>query len=456
MSSLPKECMKLRERLPELAEGVLGGRQRARLERHVASCARCASELAALRVVVSSLRSLSPEPMPARILDSVRQEVARAAPPRVQPVRDWVRLAVASAAGGVVLAIALAFCFTKTGPQGALAPARGQQSIPTQSLATARVPLEMAQIETPAAAPRGIPPTAKSCPSAQPKRAEQLARGSGPRHSPAHGAVGKAREAEAPPVLPATMSDEVPSGEGAAGARGPHPYQPRLGHRGAKPRGDAAKRAPPGDAAHSEEAVSFSRPATAGAEAQSAGLGGLSLGAVPAAPVRAGLALAEDIHLLSIVLSPAAESLDDVQLAMDKGDGHPVVLWKGRLREATSVPLPASSLGGGRAAFPVTIQTKQGLRRYVLFLPVLARIGETAPSVPAAHYQGELLGAAFARLSELSGLVLLVEGPLDRPVIGELPAGDPDTALARLAAQAGFAVESQGDVLRTLTRAQGN
>jgi len=456
MSSLPKECMKLRERLPELAEGVLGGRGRARLERHVASCARCASELAGLRVVVSSLRSLSPEPMPARILDSVRQEVARAAPPRVQPVRDWVRLTVASAAGGVVLAIALAFCFTKAGPQGALAPARGQQSVPSQALATARAPLEMAQIETPPAGPSEVSGLAKPYPGPRPKRAEQHAGGSGPRHSPAHGAVGKAGEAEAPPVLPATMSDEVPSGEGGAGARGPHPYQSWLGERGAKPRGDAAKRAPPGDAAHSEEAVSFTSPAAAGAEAKSASLGRLSLGALPAAPVRAGLALAEDTHLLSIVLSPAAEPLDDVQLAIQKSDGNRVMLWKGRLREATSVSLPASSLDGVPAALPVTIETKQGLRRYVLFLPVLARIGETAPSVPAAHYQGEPLGAAFARLSELSGLVLLVEGPLDRPIDGELPGGDPDAVLARLAAQAGFAVESQGDVLRTLTRAQGN
>ena len=219
MSSLSRECMKLRERLPELAEGVLGGRERARLERHVASCARCASELAGQRVVVSSLRSLSPEPMPARILEAVRREVARAAPPRVQPVRDWVRLAVASAAGGVVLAIALAFCFTKSGPQGALAPARGQRSTASQPLAAARAPLEIAQIETPATPPRGIPGPARPCPSPRPRRGEQRARGSGPRHLSGPEAGPQAGEAEAPPVLPATMSDEVPSGGGGAGAR---------------------------------------------------------------------------------------------------------------------------------------------------------------------------------------------------------------------------------------------
>ena len=442
MSSVPRECARLRERLSELAEGVLRGRARARLEHHLSSCSRCASELAQLRAVVSSLHSLSPEPMPPRLLDSVRREVARAAPPRVQPVRDWVRLAVASAAGGVVLAIALAFCFTRPELSTVRAPGRshlGSDEVSgRQAIAPSGMPLEMAQMEPAPAGPPGTPGPSKPRDTRRPARRDRAA-------------GNEAKEAAALPLLPPSVSDQAASGAGGAARRGPRPYERCAGTRAGKARGDAEKRPEPSRSQPDEEPTSFAVPV---AEAVASEVAGPRFSMAPPPPVRARLAPAGEAGLLAIVLTPAAELTEDVVLAMDRADGRRLVLWKGRLREVTQVPIPASSLGPGPAALPLTVETKLGHRRYVLFLPLLSRLGETAPSIPGVHYEGEPLGIAFARISELGGLLLLVEAPLNRPVIDDLPAGPPDSVLSLLAAAAGLSVESHGGVLRTLARAQ--
>jgi hypothetical protein len=160
-------------------------------------------------------------------------------------------------------------------------------------------------------------------------------------------------------------------------------------------------------------------------------------------------------HQLTITLAPGAAA-EDAALVSQQPDGHPVLLWRGRLTETVTVPIPAGSLGSGPASIPLVLESQLGRRQYLLFLPVLSRLGQTAPSLPAMRYNGEPLGSVLGQLSALSGLVLLVEGPLDQPVSGELPAEDPSAALTRLAAEAGFAMDSEGEILRTLTRTKGD
>jgi len=52
--------VEMRELLPELAAGTLDAATRSRVERHVASCAECASEVETLRLVRSAYRTAPP------------------------------------------------------------------------------------------------------------------------------------------------------------------------------------------------------------------------------------------------------------------------------------------------------------------------------------------------------------------------------------------------------------
>ena len=75
----------IRGMLPALAGDDLSETDRARVERHVADCAACRSELAALRAVVQAVRTTpevdSPPWLAARIMARVREEGA--------PRRRW-------------------------------------------------------------------------------------------------------------------------------------------------------------------------------------------------------------------------------------------------------------------------------------------------------------------------------------------------------------------------------
>src|SRR5690349_19384311 len=107
------ECadVEMRELLPDLAAGTLDDGTRARVERHVASCAECRSELETLRLVRSAyvatptvdVRRIvaalpKPLPVPGRAQD-------------VQRVERWIDWRVAAAltmisVGGLSLAVA--------------------------------------------------------------------------------------------------------------------------------------------------------------------------------------------------------------------------------------------------------------------------------------------------------------------------------------------------------------
>jgi putative zinc finger protein len=103
--------VEMRELLPELAAGTLDDATRARVERHVGSCAECASELETLRLVRSAY-AVTPTVDVRRIVAALRNAVplpqgAHKGP----PVKRWVDWRVAAAltmisVGGLSLALA--------------------------------------------------------------------------------------------------------------------------------------------------------------------------------------------------------------------------------------------------------------------------------------------------------------------------------------------------------------
>ena len=93
-ADLTRECEKLRERLPELAEGRLEGRVRARVERHVSGCARCAAEVDDLRTVIAAVRAVGPEETPEDLIPRVRRAAQERVPAPARAGLFWPRLAV--------------------------------------------------------------------------------------------------------------------------------------------------------------------------------------------------------------------------------------------------------------------------------------------------------------------------------------------------------------------------
>ena len=103
--------VEMRELLPELAAGALDDATRARVERHVAACAECSSELETLRLVRSAYAA-TPAMDVRRIAAALPKPVSL--PQRAhtgQPVKRWVDWRVAAAltmisVGGLSLAVA--------------------------------------------------------------------------------------------------------------------------------------------------------------------------------------------------------------------------------------------------------------------------------------------------------------------------------------------------------------
>jgi anti-sigma factor RsiW len=103
--------VEMRELLPELAAGALDDATRARVERHVAACAECSSELETLRLVRSAYAA-TPAMDVRRIAAALPKPVSL--PQRAhtgQPVKRWVDWRVAAgltmvSVGGLSLAVA--------------------------------------------------------------------------------------------------------------------------------------------------------------------------------------------------------------------------------------------------------------------------------------------------------------------------------------------------------------
>jgi len=129
----------------------------------------------------------------------------------------------------------------------------------------------------------------------------------------------------------------------------------------------------------------------------------------------------------------------------------PRLLWRGRPAEAGALVVPAEHIGQGPTALPLSIEAAEASRDYILFVPTLARLGEIAAAAPRARYDNVPLREVLADLSALTGLVVLAEQPLDRGVVGEMPAGEPGEVLRRIAASAGLEVVPEDALVWTLT-----
>jgi hypothetical protein len=127
-------------------------------------------------------------------------------------------------------------------------------------------------------------------------------------------------------------------------------------------------------------------------------------------------------------------------------------LWQGAPPTPGAVMLREDDTGPGPAAIPVQVASAAGTRDYTLFLPVMARLGESAAAAPVGRLEGETLSELLARFSALTGLVILAEEPLSATVTGEIPPGPPRVSLEQIAAGAGLQMEQGNELAVTLTQ----
>jgi hypothetical protein len=125
--------------------------------------------------------------------------------------------------------------------------------------------------------------------------------------------------------------------------------------------------------------------------------------------------------------------------------------WHGPAGGPGWIPLTGDTIGAGPAAIPIGLRAGAASRDYVLFVPMMGRLGESAPVAPIGAYSGQSLEAVLAEFTALTGVVVLAERPLDVEMRGEIPRGKPGEALEQLAAEAGFEAHREGDLAYTLT-----
>ena len=77
---VPKQCERVREQLPEYADGSLVGAPKLAVERHLQTCARCTAELADVRAVIAAARAVPQEDPPEHLVAQVAGAVRRQAP----------------------------------------------------------------------------------------------------------------------------------------------------------------------------------------------------------------------------------------------------------------------------------------------------------------------------------------------------------------------------------------
>jgi len=463
-SMLPRECQRLREWLPEYAEGMSAGRRRGRLERHVAGCPRCAQEVADLRAVVRVVRSAQADPLPQAVLAEIRQAVARRAAPRPVPVWQW-RLLAPAAAVAVLAVFALAFHgrmrgehYGMAGPQ-LMAKASQEQVTPPAEPAPAAasesdVGQELGVIEAAPPAAEALEsepvrragrPIIPSLTSPQPKRVHPS-----PVYARVRSASGPAARSGGPPILRLDL----------------RPHNGGAGHRGEGGRGDGAGGGgAPGDRLRrGRDRVAVAevpKPATGPVELASLresrceAVAAPQVTAAKAGPVAPELSLRvvveEGAERPTVAFGVSAEpKVRRVAVYADTPRGREL-LWSGKPVPDARVPVSPQHIGPGPAAVPIVVESDSGVRHYILFVPTLARLGQVSEGSPVGRYRGETVGQVLRDLSTLTGLVLLAEGPLNRPVEGGLRAGEPSEVLSWFAGQAGLQVHADGELARTLT-----
>jgi len=465
-SGLPRQCERLREWLPEYAEGTLARRLRAQVQRHLGQCARCSAEVADLRTVIGAVRAVSSEEPPENLVPRVRRAVHQQAPAPAGVRQFWARLAVPVAL--LTGLVAVSFALRQPQPREAFVPGVGaiQESKKPALAAAARV--EQANRLGLVKPDKEI--VFKPAPeafSAQPGGA------------PAPATPAPALEAKQLPPSPPAVSGGV---HGPARLPTYGPPEPYLGRRagGRGGRGAGGFRGgggpPPRQGCAAEEQTQI--PEGAEAAVEPSGEVGRSLARAPiearmrGSEKREGLAGAADRAVASESVGPpfsatavlakggqgqvialrvvAKKPLESIVLKLG-GEPPQNLLWQGDPSQPVWIPLSGDKLGPGPAAIAVTLASSGGARDYVLFIPLLARLGESAPTAPVVRYDRTPLRSVLADFSALTGLVILAEMPTDIGISGDVPRAAPEAALQRLAADNGLLVHREGDLAFTLT-----
>lgn len=104
-------CEQIRELLPELSLGTLGGEDRARALDHVRGCADCSAELAMLSRVADGLLTLAPQQEPPegfeeRVMAQLRRERPRHRLQRIVALAAAAAIVAVIAGGGTLMATA--------------------------------------------------------------------------------------------------------------------------------------------------------------------------------------------------------------------------------------------------------------------------------------------------------------------------------------------------------------
>ncbi len=468
--SISKECDRLRERLPEYAEGKLVGRPRAQLERHLAGCSRCAAEVGDLRTVIGAVRAIPAHEAPEDLVGRVRAALLQRAPAPAAPKLLWPRLAVPVAVltGAVAIALVLRTPSTRQLAPGVIPPAkaigevqpggppgRAGGGFPMEPAAeTRRTDLARPEREQQGPADGAAAPWAEEKLDARPVQPPPPAAAPTPPTGPP-ARPGEGRRRETPPVIrdasPRVGNRKLSGRTGLPGPRHWEDDRATLGRPEVSAEADAYREgeAPTGKAgAYRGTEAATAEPTEAYREAEA------PAAKAPPAPLsaRVSLASAEAGKIIALKLT-AQQPLEEITLTLN--DGAPQAFsWQGRAGEPAWIPLSAENIGPGPAAIRIRFEAGEGLREYVLFVPVLARLGESAASAPLACYKGIPLPTVLADLSALTGLVVLAESPLDIEFSGELPSGDPGAVLELLAADVGFDAHAEGELAYTLTHSR--
>jgi hypothetical protein len=494
MTGVPhRECEKLRERLPEYADGSLAGPARARVERHLGRCPRCAAEVDDLRTVLRAVHSVAPDEVPEDLLRRVRQAVRERAPAPAGLPRLWPRIAVPVAAAVAVVAVTFALRAPRESLRMAAAPqramARGEHPSARGGARggaarggggagrAARRSVVIAEATEDARHDRSehlggpnlgpkesaAPRDQVGLPAGEPAEKHRLLYSEADRTDATalHAAPGPSG-APRPPATPEEPSPQSLEREGTAGGglgglggggsgrgaglrggdrAGVLPAEKSATHQGSArrggPRGDQVARGP------LERRI--------GADREDALAAASELEEVvptPSLSAALGFAQYEGRPALTLQLAsdkPAAEVSVYFGDAADRR-----LVWQGSSPPTAPLLLTAEHIGPAAAATPVTIEAGEERRDYRLFTPTLARLGEAAASAPSGPYSGESVAQALAELTALTGLAVLAEEPLSQVLDGDRPGGSPDAALQEIAARAGLEVERAGDLVFNL------
>jgi len=457
-ADVTKECEKLRERLPEYAEGRLEGRLRSRVEKHVSACPRCAAEVADLRTVIAAVRAVGPEETPEDLIPRVRRAVQEKVPAPAGAGLFWPRLAVPVAV--LTVLVAATFALRTPRQQAFVSGGGAMESAARMPEVTAAKPkrlademvgepgLEIAQ-KMEAAEDRASGVAGPMAEQPAPLITGKDAASSHPAYQAAPPVAAASKAADELDTTASVRDREVARSfdtDGTAAARmgkgrprAPAERWPKegVGRAGGGGRGGGGGMR--GARAPAVEAEMF-----AGACEESA-----KPAEVPPLSARAALVSGAGGKLIALQLA-AEQPLGEITLTM--GDASPqVYAWHGPAGGPAWIPLTGDTIGAGPAAIPIGLRAGEESRDYVLFVPMMARLGESAPAAPVGGYGGQSLEAVLAEFTALTGLVVLAEQPLHVRMTGEIPRGKPGEALEQVAAEAGFEAHREGDLVYTLT-----